>query len=115
MGGLSAGYNWQYDHLVAGLEADLGYLGAEDRQADAFAFTKAEYGGYGTVTGRLGYADDRWLFYGKGGLAFADIKNTAGAITLAPSIRSTTPTGRTYGPAGLSAPVSNMHSSATFR
>lgn len=81
MGGLSAGYNWQYDNLVVGLEADLGYLGAEDSQADNFAFTKAEYGGYGTVTGRLGYAEDRWLFYGKGGLAFADIKNTAGAIT----------------------------------
>ena len=40
-----------------------------------------EYGGYGTLTGRLGYADDRWLFYAKGGLALANIENTAGAFT----------------------------------
>jgi outer membrane immunogenic protein len=80
MGGLSAGYNWQFDGFVFGLEGDLGYLGAEDSQESASAFTDAEYGGYGTLTARIGYAEDRWLFYGKGGLAFADIKNTAGAL-----------------------------------
>jgi outer membrane immunogenic protein len=81
LAGVSVGYNWQYDEVVFGLEADLGYLGAEDSQENALAFTKAEYGVYGTLTGRIGYADDRWMFYGKGGLAFANIENSAGAFT----------------------------------
>jgi outer membrane immunogenic protein len=81
MAGVTLGYNWQFDNLVVGLEGDLGYLGAEDSQENALAFANAEYGGYGTLTGRLGYAEDRWLFYAKGGLAFADIENTGGAFT----------------------------------
>ena len=80
MAGVSIGYNWQFDGVVFGLEADLGYLGAEDSQANDFAFTTAEYGGYGTLTGRIGYAEDRWLFYAKGGLALANITNSAGAL-----------------------------------
>jgi outer membrane immunogenic protein len=81
LAGVSVGYNWQYDHFVFGLEADLGYLGADDTQENALAFTTVEYGAYGTLTGRVGYAEDRWLFYAKGGLAFANIENTAGAFT----------------------------------
>jgi outer membrane immunogenic protein len=82
MAGVTVGYNWQFDDFVVGLEGDLGYLGAEDSQENALAFVNAEYGGYGTLTGRLGYAEDRWLFYAKGGLAFADIENTGGAFTV---------------------------------
>ena len=81
LAGVTVGYNWQYDNFVVGLEADLGYLGADDLQENAFGFATAEYGAYGTLTGRIGYAEDRWLFYGKGGLAFANIENTAGAFT----------------------------------
>jgi outer membrane immunogenic protein len=81
LAGVSVGYNWQYDNLVLGLEADLGYLGAEDHQEDSLAFTTSEYGVYGTLTGRIGYAEDRWLLYAKGGLAFANIENSAGAFT----------------------------------
>ena len=81
LAGVSVGYNWQYDHFIFGLEADLGYLGADDTQENAGGFAIVEYGGYGTLTGRIGYADDRWLFYAKGGLALANIENTAGAFT----------------------------------
>jgi outer membrane immunogenic protein len=80
LGGLQVGHNWQVENLVFGLEADLGVLGADDSQSSATAFVDAEYGGYGTLTGRLGFVDDRWLFYMKGGLAFASIENRAGAI-----------------------------------
>jgi outer membrane immunogenic protein len=80
LGGLQAGYNWQIDNLVFGLEGDLGSIGADDSQSSATAFTKAEYGTYGTLTARLGFVDERWLFYLKGGAAFANIENTAGAI-----------------------------------
>ena len=66
--------------MVFGVEGDLGILGAEDRQASATEFTKADYGAYGALTARLGYAEERWLFYLKGGAAFANIENSAGAI-----------------------------------
>ena len=80
IGSLQGGYNWQYDQLVVGIEADLGLLDASDTERTATAFINAEYGAYGTLTGRLGMADDRWLFYLKGGLAFANIENQAGAV-----------------------------------
>jgi hypothetical protein len=38
---------------------------------------ETSYGGYGAFTGRLGVAVDRALFYAKGGLAVARIKNEA--------------------------------------
>jgi outer membrane immunogenic protein len=81
MGGVSLGYNWQSDAFVFGVEGDLGYLGAEDTERTANAFSSADYGGYGALTARIGYAQDRWMFYGKGGLAFADIENKAGFIS----------------------------------
>ena len=79
LGGVTLGYNWQTDAFVFGVESDLGYLGAGDSRRTAIAFGTADYGGYGTLAARLGYADDRWMFYAKGGFAFADIENRAGA------------------------------------
>jgi outer membrane immunogenic protein len=78
--GLQGGYNWQYDKLVIGVETDLGLLNADESERTGTAFVDTEYGGYGTLTGRLGYAEERWLFYLKGGLAFANIENQAGAV-----------------------------------
>ncbi|WP_170937003.1 MULTISPECIES: outer membrane beta-barrel protein [Rhodomicrobium] len=80
LGGITLGYNWQFDAFVFGIEGDLGFLGAEDSRSNGFAFSETEYGGYGTITARLGFAYDRWLFYGKGGGAFADIENRAGDL-----------------------------------
>jgi outer membrane immunogenic protein len=79
-GGIQGGYNWQFDNFLFGIEGDLGYLGVDDRESTATAFAETEYGGYGALTARLGYAEDRWLFYLKGGLALANIENRAGAI-----------------------------------
>jgi len=80
LGGVHAGYNWQADTFLVGIEAELGMIGASDDQSSALAFVDAEYGGYGTVAARLGFAADRWLFYIKGGLALANIENRGGAI-----------------------------------
>ena len=80
LGGAQIGYNWQSDAFVFGLEGDLGYIGADDGKRTSTAFAKAEYGGYGTITARIGYGADRWLFYTKGGLAFASITNEGGAV-----------------------------------
>ena len=81
LGGVSTGYNWHTDAFVFGFEGDLGYLGAEDGERTTTAFANADYGWYGTLTARAGYAQDRLLFYAKGGFAFADIDNTAGAVS----------------------------------
>lgn len=80
MGGIHIGYNWQFDAFVFGLESDLGYLDAEERNEDLTGFADTEYGGYGTATARIGFAAERWMFYVKGGFAFADVQNLAGDI-----------------------------------
>lgn len=82
LGGAQGGFNWQYGNTVVGVEADLGYLGVSDDESTAVAFVDTEYGGYGTLAARLGWAEERWLFYLKGGLALAQIENSAGAIAL---------------------------------
>lgn len=81
LGGVTLGYNWQTDGFVFGFEADAGYLGAEDSERTASSFMSAEYGGYGVLAARIGYGQDRWLLYAKGGLALADIDNRAGAVS----------------------------------
>lgn len=80
MGGAQAGYNWQSEAFVFGLEGDLGYIGAEDGKTGPTGFAKVDYGWYGTAAARIGFSDSRWLFYGKGGLALANITNKAGAV-----------------------------------
>jgi outer membrane immunogenic protein len=81
LGGATLGYNWQTDAFVFGFESDIGYIGADETESGPDGFASAEYGGYGTLTARLGYGEDRWLGYVKGGLAVADIDNRAGAIS----------------------------------
>jgi outer membrane immunogenic protein len=80
-GGLQAGYNWQFNNVVLGIEGDAGYLGIRGTRTltalndfDGSA-SSVRYGGYGVIAGRLGLAVDRALFYVKGGAAFADIRN----------------------------------------
>lgn len=80
IGGFQVGYNWQIDNFLFGLEGDLGVIDAEDEQHTSNAFVKTEYGNYGTITARLGFIQNRWLFYAKGGLALADIETRAGAV-----------------------------------
>lgn len=75
-----AGYNVQFDNspLVIGIEGDIAYVdGADSRTSRAFtgfANTRVtnDIGYAGAVRARVGYAFDRFLVYGAGGLAFAD-------------------------------------------
>jgi outer membrane immunogenic protein len=92
LGGLHAGYNWQMSHLVLGVEGDWQWTRANYsfcRQTDVnslacsdnnvgFVTINSETTGIGTVRGRLGYAFDRVMIYGTGGVAFADLH---GSIT----------------------------------
>jgi len=92
IGGLQAGYNWQFGNFVAGVEADVNFMsGSASRSVtkipviistDVFT-TSAQTSFLATVRPRLGYAVwDRGLFYGTAGLAIARLKfsDSFGAI-----------------------------------
>lgn len=66
VGGVQGGYNWQFDQLVIGGEADFQLSAAEE----TFAQYKFANPWFGTARARLGYAFDNILFYGTAGLAF---------------------------------------------
>lgn len=93
--GLQAGYNWQIQQAVLGLEADWQYLDSKASSANAAIAVPAFIGGnfsgnssvntnwYATLRGRVGYAFGPALLYATGGLALADTKvstNATGSI-----------------------------------
>lgn len=82
IGGGTIGYNWQPvgSQWVFGLEGEAGYLRLRRSVLDinaplgaANGFDTTRIGDwYGVIAGRLGFAWDRVLVYGKGGVAFVD-------------------------------------------
>jgi outer membrane immunogenic protein len=87
-GGVQAGYNYQMGMLVIGVEGDIN--SARSRANDALvvglpppllAGTMAhrvdeKLDWFGTLRGRLGIADSRWLIYATGGWAFGHVKSS---------------------------------------
>ena len=83
LGGVQAGFNWQMDQFVVGIEGDVQWTGVDDRIgsrnttggpagfATASATTDIDW--YGTLRARAGVAMDRILLYGTGGLAFGNV------------------------------------------
>lgn len=76
-GGIQAGYNWQAvgSPFVLGIEADASFGEIANswggtNQYDPY-YGKDNVTGFGTVRGRVGYAFDRLMIYGTGGLAWA--------------------------------------------
>lgn len=90
-GGGQIGYNWQAANFVYGLEADI--QGADIGKRSVVGFPGAAVGGvvvlptlatgrdhldwFGTFRGRVGFAVDRVLFYGTGGLAYGETRTSA--------------------------------------
>lgn len=84
LGGLQAGYNWQFDrNWVAGLEADIDASAIKGSNTSAgqvgygpASFTTSQkVDWFGTVRGRIGFLPtDRLLVYGTGGLAYGNVK-----------------------------------------
>ena len=70
MGGIQAGYNWQYGQFVFGGETDLQLSDADDR----FAGWKFSNPWFGTLRGRAGYAMNNILLYGTMGLAYGTLR-----------------------------------------
>lgn len=82
LGGGQLGYNYQLDNnIVIGAEADITGAAVSGRGGTvmASAVPPIAPGGYVSgrtdfitdVTGRIGYANDQWLYYAKGGAAWS--------------------------------------------
>jgi outer membrane immunogenic protein len=74
--GGTLGFNWQRNWLVLGVEGEGGFNWADDSTTVGDDFGEVEYGWYGAITGRVGFAANRALFYGEGGAVFAEIEET---------------------------------------
>lgn len=94
--GIQAGYNWQIEQTVLGIEADWQYLNSKASIGNSAIAVPAFIGGnfsgsasvstdwYGTFRGRVGYAFGPALLYATGGIALAETKlsaNATGSIT----------------------------------
>ena len=75
-GGVQGGWQRQWGHMVAGAEVaftSLRFDGSKLSPLFADVSRSVELRDIFTLTGRLGYADDRWLAYAKGGWANAEV------------------------------------------
>lgn len=94
-GGFHAGYNWQGNEAVFGLETDLNWLAGAGNLNGTYATNTVAFGAaypnytmsgfdryhwLGTLRGRLGFAFDQTLIYATGGLAYG--QTDGGSITL---------------------------------
>lgn len=80
LGGGQLGYNWQSGNLVLGLEGSLTWSDVRRTNVVSPFFPTSDrftgsVGWLGTVTPRIGFAANSWLFYAKGGLAFGQIRS----------------------------------------
>ncbi|MDC7788267.1 autotransporter domain-containing protein [Rhodoplanes sp. TEM] len=83
--GGQAGYNFQWGAWVLGLEGDIAWSNAKGAignplpgtlfgvPASSFLTDETHLDWFATITGRLGYAWERTLFYAKAGYAAADV------------------------------------------
>lgn len=80
------GFNWQIGHFVLGLEGKGGWLDFDDSrfivESPPDNFATVNYDWYAMITPRVGVSlwNNRLLLYGKGGVAFVDIRNRAGDL-----------------------------------
>lgn len=85
VGGAHAGYNWQMDSLVLGLEGDIEYADLNDKVdilssdglGELVGRDEVEVNWLGSLRLRGGFTADRALFYATGGLAVGGAKITA--------------------------------------
>lgn len=84
IGGLHAGYNWQFGDIVAGLEVDAMLSGIEgSRTWTGPARVDISYSRLASTRARLGYAWGNMLLYGTAGIGFgdADLRLSAGGLS----------------------------------
>ena len=81
-----AGYNYQMDHVVLGIEGDFDWTDMKGSAVDpsplraATTTTNSKLTWLADITGRAGYAWDNWLLYVKGGAAWTHVDG--GSVTV---------------------------------
>jgi outer membrane immunogenic protein len=114
-GGVQAGYNWQFHpHWVAGVEADIGWLGVDQRVQRLLGSVVfgVESDWYATVRARLGRSTGPALLYVTGGVAFVDVTNRFDYIGGIAASNSEVATGWTFG-GGIEAVLGNNWTAKT--
>jgi len=76
-GGVAAGYNYQTGNLVLGVVADYNLSNVTGGAAiDGAYISTNNVHNFGSIDAKIGYAFNRWLVYGVGGVGFAEIEHT---------------------------------------
>lgn len=89
LGGGYAGYNYQINQFVIGIDGDYSWADLKGSGSDIspnnFGTTTHDENvkWIATVTGRLGYAVNNWLLFGKGGWAWAGFDGNSSTFNLA--------------------------------
>jgi outer membrane immunogenic protein len=97
IGGVQAGYNWQYNVFVAGIEADISGLNANETSivdplvpcCGGIMIQSFKQTVFATLRPRIGVAFDRTLVYATGGLAVARFSSSDAVIGNPPITRGT--------------------------
>jgi outer membrane immunogenic protein len=79
LGGVQAGFNWQFHPTwLIGIEGDFSWAGIKGSSADTstvddrfISYPSSKFDQLATVAARLGFVAGDWLFYAKGGWAWA--------------------------------------------
>ena len=87
--GGTLGYNWQTNQIVWGVETDINWSNIEGSTAcGPGIICGVRTSWFGTARGRIGYANDRFMPYITGGLAYGDVKATATGLPGASEMRA---------------------------
>jgi outer membrane immunogenic protein len=89
LGGVQGGVNYQIGQFVLGVEADSSWSGMSGSTNAIGANFNTDVDWTGTLTGRVGMAFDRWLVYGKGGVAWAHDRYNTNAYPLSSEVTET--------------------------
>lgn len=103
-GGLYTGYNYQVSpNVVLGAEADFSLTDVENSRRNGGINVTSSSDWNSNIRGRVGYAFDRYMVYGAGGLAIADLELSGAGDT-----DSKTALGWTLGAGGEAALTQNV-------
>jgi outer membrane immunogenic protein len=97
LGGGQVGFNYQVGQFVFGIEGDFTGTGIRGSTTALGATIDNRVDWTSTVTGRAGLAFDRWLVYGKGGVAWAGDRYSTNRYTVGTSEIKDTRIGWTAG------------------
>jgi outer membrane immunogenic protein len=96
--GAHIGYNWQVaPNYIFGLEASIAWTGIDGGTSLVLGSVSSELEWLATFTPRLGWTNNNWLFYVKGGIAGGRVESSAASLVPATFSSSQSHVGWTVG------------------